>query len=53
MLGSILSNILLVMGCAFLAGQLQRLGTASLIDLNLKGGTVATESHFQQTAAQA
>lgn len=52
MLGSILSNILLVLGCSFLAGK----GLTFLkesIDLLGVGGLYHEEGHFNKIGAQA
>ena len=53
MLGSILSNLLLVLGCAFLAGeQGSFLAYLNGCLLRMQGGVVYPESEFQVTAAQ-
>jgi len=52
MLGSVLSNILLVLGCSFVAGtpHLLYLSGYRLVSI---GGLVRRESNFAVTAAQA
>ena len=54
MLGSILSNILLVLGCSFVAGMFESFGSmnARAHLTRPKAGMVKHESEFRATAAQ-
>jgi hypothetical protein len=52
MLGSILSNILLVLGMSFFVGEMLEASVSQFVLNSFLGGLYKQENHFAQTAAQ-